>query len=324
MRLGSYFASILLHVILAFLILLWPSKPRLDLSQAVQISLVDGAPGGELQPSPVLGHRGDLLPQARAEAKPVVEATPQEAVLPSPEARPQESLPRTRSEQLKPAAELPHPESVLKPASLPPSPPEEVQLLSENKVEKQPEPQPDPKPTVRPETGPKPEQKPAETKKAPEVSREEAIQAALVEAQKQATPDAGSSQNSRQDAVTRALADAARQNRTRRGTGGGGGEGEGSGGGGLKDTYKGLVIMAVRPNWSTVTFASRQNIVVRVRIKLDRQGNVLDCYIESSSGNPGFDGSAINAIRRTRVLPPPPTAEEQDLSIDFNSQDVVG
>ncbi|MDR2726893.1 MAG: cell envelope integrity protein TolA [Deltaproteobacteria bacterium] len=315
MRLGSYLASILLHAMLFLLVLLWPSKPHLDLSRAVQISLVDGAPGGELQASPVLGQRRDRLFPARAEAKPAPDARAEAA----PEARPQENQARTVRERLKPAEEIPRPESVLTRAEQPEPLPGEVQLPGASTVQ----PQPDKSPEIRPETGPKPEQKQAEQKKVPEVSREDAIRAALADAQKQAKPDAGA-QRSRQDAVERALADAARQSRNLQGMGGGGGEGDGPGGGGIKDIYKGLVIMAVRPNWNWNSFASRENTVVTLRIKLDRGGNVLDCHVEKSSGNPGFDGDAVNAVRRTKVLPPPPTAAEQDLSINFNSQDFAG
>ena len=69
---------------------------------------------------------------------------------------------------------------------------------------------------------------------------------------------------------------------------------------------------------------SRNNMVVQVRIKLDKQGNVLDCHIERSSGRPEFDASAVNAIIRTKTLPPPPTPAQQDLVISFNSQQMLG
>jgi len=293
MRLGSYLISILLHAMLFLTILLWPAKPYLDLSQAVQISLVDGASGGELQSSPVLGRRGDHFPQARAETIPA----PADKVQAAPPAKPQETDIRTAPEPPKPATEIPRPESVIKQATPPPTLPDD-KLLNENK------------------------QKPVEAKKAPEPSRAEAIAAALANAQRQAKNDAA--QSLRQAAVNRALAEAARQGQPRQGTGDGGGEGDGPGGGGIRNVYVGLVIMAVRPNFSMNTFASRQNIVVTVRIKLDREGNVLDCYVENSSGNLSFDGQAVNAIRRTGTLPPPPTPAEQDLSINFNSQDFLG
>ena len=106
-------------------------------------------------------------------------------------------------------------------------------------------------------------------------------------------------------------------------SGGGGGEGDGPGGGGIYDVYAAQVILAVQPNWSMPTY-SRNNIVVQVRIKLDKQGRVLDCHIERSSGRPEFDASAVNAIIRTKTLPPPPTPAQQDLVISFNSLQMMG
>ena len=107
------------------------------------------------------------------------------------------------------------------------------------------------------------------------------------------------------------------------GVGGGGGEGDGPGGGGIYDVYVAQVILAVQPNWSMPTY-SRNNMVVQVRIKLDKQGNVLDCHIERLSGRPEFDASAVNAIIRTKTLPPPPTPAQQDLVISFNSLQMLG
>ena len=122
--------------------------------------------------------------------------------------------------------------------------------------------------------------------------------------------------------ASRALADLEKQ-LGRTGVGGGGGEGDGPGGGGIYDVYVAQVILAIQPNWSMTT-ALRNNLVVQVRIKLDTQGNVLDCHIERSSGRPEYDASAINAIIRTKTLPPPPTPAQQDLVISFNSQQMMG
>ena len=321
MQFGSYLASFLLHAMLLLLVLLWPSKPKVDLSQAVQISLVDGAPGGEMMPSPVLGRQGDPGANAKADARPVPEARPLEQLPPPPPPAAAQAEAKNVPEPQKAVTEIPRPESVVKSVT-PPPPADDVKLLSEKKVEKKPDPEPEQKAETKRQTTPPPPQKQAETKKA-EPSREDALKAALADAQKSAKPETGSSSNSRQDAVARALADARRQSRRQGTGGGGGGEGDGPGGGGITDVYAGLVIMAVQPNWSTSTFASRQNIVVKVRIKLDRSGNVLDCFVEESSGNPAFDGSAVNAVKRTRILPPPPTPDMQDFVIAFNSQDAM-
>ena len=87
--------------------------------------------------------------------------------------------------------------------------------------------------------------------------------------------------------------------------------------------YVGQVILAVQPNWSMPTY-SRENLVVAVRIKLAPDGSVLDCRIEQGSGRPDFDASAVNAVLRTKRLPPPPTPAQQDLIINFNAQQLAG
>lgn len=106
-------------------------------------------------------------------------------------------------------------------------------------------------------------------------------------------------------------------------TGGGGGTGSGNGGGGIYDVYAAQVILAVQPNWSMPTY-SRQNLVVQVRIKLDIAGTVMSVDILESSGRADFDASAVNAVLRTKTLPKPPTKEQQDLIISFNSLELAG
>ena len=105
--------------------------------------------------------------------------------------------------------------------------------------------------------------------------------------------------------------------------GGGGGTGSGNGGGGIYDVYAAQVILAVQPNWSMPTY-SRQNLVVQVRIKLDLAGTVMKVEIVESSGRADFDASAVNAVLRTKTLPKPPTKEQQDLIISFNSLELAG
>ncbi len=60
MRLASYVLSFCLHLAAFLLIWFWPSHPpvRLD-TPPVMISLVEGAPGGNRTPSPILGHMGE-------------------------------------------------------------------------------------------------------------------------------------------------------------------------------------------------------------------------------------------------------------------------
>ena len=105
--------------------------------------------------------------------------------------------------------------------------------------------------------------------------------------------------------------------------GGGGGEGDGPGGGGIYDVYMGQVILAVRPNWSMPTY-SRANLSVQVNVKLDPNGKVLSCTVARSSGRAEVDASAVNAVIRTKVLPAPPTPDQQELLLTFNTQEMMG
>lgn len=59
MRMASYVLSFCLHLAIFLLVWFWPSRPpvRLD-TPPVMISLVEGAPGGNRTPSPILGHMG--------------------------------------------------------------------------------------------------------------------------------------------------------------------------------------------------------------------------------------------------------------------------
>ena len=105
--------------------------------------------------------------------------------------------------------------------------------------------------------------------------------------------------------------------------GGGGGVGDGPGGGGLYDVYVGQVMLLVQSHWSLPTY-SRENLVVQVRIVQDASGHIQDCRIVRSSGRNDVDASAVNAVLRAKQLPPPPTPEQQELIITFNTQDMGG
>ena len=107
------------------------------------------------------------------------------------------------------------------------------------------------------------------------------------------------------------------------GVGGGGGVGDGPGGGGLYDVYVGQVMLLVQSHWSLPTY-SRENLVVQVRIVQDASGHIQDCRIVRSSGRNDVDASAVNAVLRAKQLPPPPTPEQQELIITFNTQDMGG
>jgi colicin import membrane protein len=99
-----------------------------------------------------------------------------------------------------------------------------------------------------------------------------------------------------------------------------GGTGDRPIGGGLYAVYVGQIVMAVQPNFNWIP-TSRGNLMVEVRIhvKVDPHGNVLECSIVRSSGVKAFDASAINAVMRTAPLPQPPLPDLQEFVISFNS-----
>ena len=99
--------------------------------------------------------------------------------------------------------------------------------------------------------------------------------------------------------------------------------GDGPGGGGLYDVYVGQVMLLVQSHWSLPTY-SRENLVVQVRIVQDASGHIQDCRLVRSSGRNDVDASAVNAVLRAKQLPPPPTPEQQELIITFNTQDMGG
>jgi colicin import membrane protein len=349
MNTGSFILSLLLHLgALAFLLYAPAHKP-VDLTRpSVQVSLVMGLPGGENLPSPVLGHRP---PEAEKQVLSTESAPKPEAVQePAPSAPEIAEIPRP--EDLRQDMPQPEPDPVRQPQPDEQRQPEPQQIARaqeavpiprpdaqpEKKAEPKPEPKKAPEPEKKPE--PKPEQKKApepEKKPDPKPEKKPAEKAekkpagpvnpaadALADARKQAHSASGKG-SGKGSAAASALKDLARELGGKTGVGGGGGQGDGPGGGGIYDVYAGLVIEAVRPNWS-IPVMSRSNMVVQVRIELDRNGKVLDCTIERSSGRPDFDASAVNAVQRTSekgMFPKPPTRAQQDILITFNSQDLI-
>ncbi len=326
MRSVSLLLSILLHIGALAFVLYVPLRPAIDLTKPVyQVSLVMGAPGGENQPSPVLGHRppeaGRQVHSVEApkpDAKPLAAPEAPEVIKPEALEPKKEAAPEAPSPKPEPAPEPkkpePKPEKAPDPVLAPKAPEPKQEKKKEPEPEKKPDPKPEPKPAPKPEA--KAEKKPAPKpeKKAPAKpakKQNDVLAAALADARRQANSSAA-----------KALADLENMKR-RKGVGGGGGEGDGPGGGGIYDVYVAQVILAVQPNWSMPVY-SRSNMVVQVRIQLDRNGKVLDCKVEKSSGRPEFDASAVNAVVRTGTLPAPPTPAQQDLLISFNSQQMMG
>lgn len=311
MRPASFLLSLALHAIFFLLAVYWPEEPPVRLDAApVLISLVEGAPGGNRAPSPVLGPQGapgnklapslpapvrqDVAPPVPVAAEPI--PAPREEPKPEPRLEP-ELKPKEPEPAAAPLAEKKRP--------VPPSPPKE---------EKAPRPPEAAKPAP-PKTAP-----PKEAPRAKSPAPADPVKAALEKARaasRESAPQRG-------NAVERALAEARRESGGF--GGGGGGEGEGPGGGGLLNVFLGQIKMAVRPNWQ-FTSASRRSIACLVRVRLDADGNVLNAQVEQSSGNPVFDASAVNAVVRTgalRQFPAPPGPEYYDLAVNFNSSELMG
>lgn len=325
MGLASLVISLCIHIAIFLLIWFWPAPAALDLDkQPILISLVDGAPGGNRTPSPILGHMGDVSDGPLEPAPPApqseVAATEREESK-KPEARP-ESPPETPAPQeLAPKpVPAPPPEPIAEPTK--PVPPEA------QKVVEKPKPEP-PKPVEKPkpqEKKPEPKKpapkKPQPAKPAPKKpAKVDPVAAALQQARK-ATSRASSGDSG--NAVEQALAQARRNAGGNRG--GGGGEGSGPGGGGLGDVYVGQVMLAVRPNWG---FASpgRRNLQCVVKVRVDTQGKVQEATVSKSSGNAQFDASAVNAVMRTSNagdFPPPPNAAYGDLDLVFTLDEMAG
>jgi TonB family protein len=239
-----------------------------------------------LQPTPVLGRTGAPAVSEKPALVPEP-APPERAELTEPAAPPVQaaSVPAdTPAPENKRPTEVPRPESLIKPAD-PPPPPEQPRDVAAKQAEPKQEQPPKPAPP-KPAAARKPDRPRPEAR----VSREAAVAAALKDISKQAN------------------------------RGGGGGEGAGAGGG-LADLYRGEVIQAIQPFWSMPMF-TRQNMVVRVRIRIDLQGKVLDCDVAESSGNQLYDTSTLNAVKRAGTLPPPPNREWQNMVIAFNSQEM--
>ena len=304
---GSYFFSILLHLALALLIFLWPSSPPVKLDQPMmQISVNMGAPGGNRMASPVLGPQGKPMP---------TKAAPQ----PAPAEQAASAVPVAREDTVQPKAE-PKKESQPKPK---PKDEEEEEPKEKPKEKPKDDGKKDKKEASENAKKTDDKAKPAKEsdKKKDGVDPSKALADALNDAKKKAGTSRGTKEKGGKSSVAGALADF--QKSAGGAGGGGGGEGDGPGGGGIYDVYMGQVILAVRPNWSMPTY-SRANLSVQVNVKLDPNGKVLSCTVARSSGRAEVDASAVNAVIRTKVLPAPPTPDQQELLLTFNTQEMMG
>ncbi len=296
MPLASYVLSLCLHIGIILIIWLWPaSKPLVYPEQPVMISLVDGAPGGNKEPSPILGPMG-----AKADGESA----------PAPAAKKAEVAQQEREETRAAPIKAPKDERPMKK--------EEPKKKDEEKPKPQAKPQ-EQKQDQKQKTSGK-DTKDSENKGAED---KDAIASALNQARRKATSRTGSDSGGG-SSVEQALAQARKNAGGNRG--GGGGEGSGPGGGGLHSVYLGQVMLAVRPNWGYAS-GSRANLQCTVHITVTAAGQVQTAQIVASSGNAQYDASCVNAIWRTSKagdFPPPPTPMYHELDIVFTLNEMRG
>jgi TonB family protein len=84
------------------------------------------------------------------------------------------------------------------------------------------------------------------------------------------------------------------------------GEGTGAGGGTALAAYLSLVDWKIQSNWLPIAGAAAPEVVVVVRFRVLRSGQVRDVEMDASSGNASVDTSALRAIRQSIPLPPFP------------------
>lgn len=327
MPLASYVLSLCLHIGIILIIWLWPaSKPLVYPEQPVMISLVDGAPGGNKELSPILGPMGA---KADGESAPAPAAKKAEVA--------QQEREETRAAPIKaPKDERPMKKEEPKKPELKPAPKQEVQPKEKAISPKKKDIKEEPK--KKDEEKPKPQAKPQEQKQDQKqktsgkdtkdsenkgAEDKDAIASALNQARRKATSRTGSDSGGG-SSVEQALAQARKNAGGNRG--GGGGEGSGPGGGGLHSVYLGQVMLAVRPNWGYAS-GSRANLQCTVHITVTAAGQVQTAQIVASSGNAQYDASCVNAIWRTSKagdFPPPPTPMYHELDIVFTLNEMRG
>ncbi|WP_307831440.1 energy transducer TonB [Nitratidesulfovibrio oxamicus] len=91
-----------------------------------------------------------------------------------------------------------------------------------------------------------------------------------------------------------------------------------------RDRFTRQVMAIVCCHWEFPALANRENLMVQVRVKVAPNGQIRDFSVEQSSGRADFDASALRALGKTGMLPPPPSPENQDLLLTFNLQEMIG
>ena len=176
MHLGSYFTSLLLHGLALLAVIFWPASRPVRLDQpTLQISMTLGDPGGDMLPSPVLGHQTAPEP-SEAVAKPAPPA-PEAAPVPVPEAVPAPEQQPKPEAPARPAP--PQPEAVPIPQKPEPEKPKEE---PKPKAPEKPKEQPKPREPEKPREKPAPKETPKKNDKPKTPKPEDALKAALADA----------------------------------------------------------------------------------------------------------------------------------------------
>ncbi len=74
----------------------------------------------------------------------------------------------------------------------------------------------------------------------------------------------------------------------------------------------GRVTQLIDRNWDNPVL-SQKTLACVVYFQIDRSGNIRGATIETSSGNSQFDMTALNAVMRTKTLPPLPVSFNYDI-----------
>lgn len=96
------------------------------------------------------------------------------------------------------------------------------------------------------------------------------------------------------------------------GSGGSGGDGIG-----LVGSYMQSLNSRIKPHWEYAGRMDRRNPTAMVRIRIARDGTIMDAVIETSSGDAAFDSSVVRAVFDTIRVEPPPTPELMDVLLRF-------
>ena len=280
--------SILFHASLACIALYWVSTPSVRVNMDRPVYTVD------------------LLSLASPPAEVPV-------VAPEPEAVPQAQAPVVEAEAPAPVEVKAAPVVEAKPEPKPEPKPEEIspKKVDSKKIVKKEE-----KPKDKPKEKPKPAPKP---KKTAEQLLAEGLAAAKAEAKKE--------EQRKAQALTKELAALKKQEGAQVYAHGGqpGGQAGGVSGGagsGLSEVYVHFVSEAIKKNWRFPAFAGETNLLATIEITLDSEGKILFSKVIDSSGNAGFDNSALQAIKETEYVDRPKTERDRVIRINFNSQEL--